>query len=119
MSCWNRAGEDKRAVLHDAVARGLAYIGKNATRGISTADVISHLGVSRRLADLRFREFSGKTIHEALVETRLEELKRRLRETEISITSLTAACGFESENYAKNLFKARFGMSMSAYRASQ
>ena len=101
------------------VARGLAYIGKNATRGISTADVISHLGVSRRLADLRFREFSGKTIHEALVETRLEELKRRLRETEISISSLTAACGFESENYAKNLFKARFGMSMSAYRASQ
>ena len=70
MSCWNRAGEDKRAVLHDAVAR-------------EAADPAA------------------------------------LRETEISISSLTAACGFESENYAKNLFKARFGMSMSAYRASQ
>ena len=99
------------------VARGIAYIGKNATRGISTADVVRHLGVSRRLADLRFREFSGKTIHATIIETRLEELKRRLRETEIAIASLTAACGFESENYAKNLFKARFGMSMSAYRA--
>ena len=99
------------------VARGIAYIGKNATRGISTADVVRHLGVSRRLADLRFREFSGKTIHATIIETRLEELRRRLRETEISITNLTAACGFESENYAKNLFKARFGMSMSAYRA--
>lgn len=98
------------------VARGIAYIGKNATRGISTADVIGHLGVSRRLADLRFREFSGKTIHETIVEKRLEELKRRLRETDIGIASLSAACGFESENYAKNLFKARFGMSMSAYR---
>ena len=99
------------------VARGVAYIGKNATRGISTADVIRHLGVSRRLADLRFREFSGKTIHATIIETRLEELKRRLRETEYSIASLSAACGFESENYAKNLFKARFGLSMSAWRA--
>ena len=99
------------------VSRGLAYISRNAARGITTVDVVGHLGVSRRLADLRFREFSGKTVHEAIVEARLEELKRRLRETEISIASLTAACGFESENYAKNLFKARFGMSMSTYRA--
>ena len=101
------------------VARGLAYIRKNATCGISTADVISHLGVSRRLADLRFREFSGKTIHAAIVDARLDELKRRLRETETGIANLTAACGFESENYAKNLFKSRFGLSMSAYRARQ
>ena len=99
------------------VARGIAYIGKNATRGITTSDVIRHLGVSRRLADLRFREFSGKTVHATIVDARLDELRRCLHETEISITSLTAACGFESENYAKNLFKARFGMSMSAYRA--
>ncbi|MDY6418366.1 MAG: substrate-binding domain-containing protein [Bacteroidales bacterium] len=99
------------------VSRGLAYISRNAASGITTSDVVGHLGVSRRLADLRFREFSGKTVHEAIVEARLEELKRRLRETEISIASLTAACGFESENYAKNLFKARFGMSMSTYRA--
>lgn len=99
------------------VARGLAYIRKNATRGISTADVISHLGVSRRLADLRFREFAGATIHAIIVKTRLDDLKRRLRDTDIDIASLSAACGFESENYAKNLFKARFGMSMSAWRA--
>ena len=99
------------------VARGLAYIGKNATRGISTTDVISHLGVSRRLADLRFREFSGKTIHSTIIETRLEELCRRLHETEIDIARLSAACGFKSENYAKNLFKARFGMSMTVWRA--
>ena len=101
------------------VTRGLAYIEKNATRGISTADVVSRLGVSRRLADLRFREFYGKTIHATIVDTRLDELKRRLRETGTSIASLTAACGFESENYAKNLFKARFGLSMSAYRAKR
>lgn len=101
------------------VTRGLAYIRKNATRGISTEDVVGHLGVSRRLADLRFREFVGSTIHATIIETRLGELKRRLRETEIDIASLSSACGFASENYAKNLFKARFGMTMSTWRTSR
>ena len=64
-----------------------------------------------------FCEFSGKTIHATIVDARLDELKRHLHETEISIASLTITCGFKSENYAKNLFETRFGMSMTPWRA--
>ncbi len=99
------------------VQRGLAYIGKNATRGVTTENVVRYLGVSRRLADLRFREFDGRSIHEIIVESRLEELKRGLADSEITISRLTAACGFKSENYAKNLFRRRFGMTMTAWRS--
>ena len=97
--------------------RGLAYIKKNVTSGITTENVVKHLGVSRRLADLRFNEFDGRSIHEVIVDTRLEELKRLLADSDIPIARITAACGFSSDNYAKNLFRRRFGMTMSDYRS--
>lgn len=98
--------------------RGLAYIKKNVTSGITTENVVKHLGVSRRLADLRFNEFDGRSVHEVIVDTRLEELKRLLADSDIPIARVTAACGFGSENYAKNLFRRRFGMSMSEFRST-
>ena len=53
----------------------------------------------------------------AILEVRLEEVKRRLRDTNTPIAKITAACGFRGENYAKKLFKSRFGISMTAWRA--
>lgn len=100
------------------VERATAYIRHNATKGISAADVVRQLGVSRRLAEVRFKQLTGGTILDALLTTRLEALKRRLREVDSPIARLSAACGFKCEIYAKRLFKKRFGVSMSEWRNS-
>lgn len=99
------------------VEQATAFIRRNALKGISTMDVVNHLGVSRRLADVRFRQFTGQTILSTILKIRLDEVKRRLRDTETPIAKITAACGFRGENYAKKLFKSRFGVSMSAWRS--
>ena len=99
------------------VQQATAFIRRNALKGISAADVVSHLGVSRRLADARFRQFTGQSILAAILKARLEEVKRRLRDTNTPIAKITAACGLQGENYAKKLFKKRFGISMTAWRA--
>ena len=93
-----------------------AYIVRNATKGINAKDVIKHLGVSRRLADLRFRECTGKSILESILEARLEEIKRQLTNTSTTIKKITASCGFKNEIHAKHLFKKRFGVTMSDWR---
>ena len=100
------------------VQRAVAYIRRNATKGIGAADVARHLGCSRRLADLRFRELQGTSIGEMLIVTRLEEVKHLLRSTKEPIDTIAAACGFANPNYLKNLFKKRFGMTMRDYRKS-
>lgn len=100
------------------VQRAVAYIRRNALRGIGAADVVRHLGCSRRLADMRFRELQGTSIGEMLIDTRLSEVKRLLRSTKEPIGDIAAACGFASQNYLKNLFKRRFKMSMRDYRNS-
>ena len=56
---------------------------------------------------------------EAIIETRLAILKRRLKDGSSTIGQTIAACGFRNESYAKRLFKARIGMTMSDYRRSK
>ena len=98
------------------VQKALAYIRQNALRGISVDDVARHLKVSRRLADLRFRELQDTTIGETIIRLRLEEVKRLLRGTKEPIDVIAATCGYENPNYLKNLFKRRFAMSMREFR---
>ena len=79
-------------------------------------DVVAHLGISRRLADKRFREYQGETILQTITRIRLDEVKRRLRETKIPIKAISSACGFPDANYLKVLFKRHVGMAMRDYR---
>lgn len=100
------------------VRRALAFIAENAATNLKVSDVVSHLGVSRRLADARFRQFHKGSILGAITSARLEELKRRLRETDAPIVRITNDCGFSDSNYAKTLFLRKTGMTMGEYRAS-
>ena len=117
----------KRVVLREStphlppsesiVTRAKEFIDKHATEGISPADVAAHLGISRTLLDLRFRETQKTTVGRLITETKLAEVERQLRLTSLSISSIQELCGFRNANALKNLFKARFGVSMRAYRA--
>ena len=98
------------------VQKALAYIRKNALRGISVEDVVAHLKVSRRLADLRFRELQHTSIGQEIARIRLAEVQRLLRSTKEPIDSIAARCGYENPNYLKNLFRKRFSMSMREFR---
>ena len=98
------------------VQRAKEYIDRHALEGITAADVVARLHVSRSLADLRFREVTGTSILEAILARRLGEVKRLLRETNLRISEIAARCGYRDANYLKNLFKKRTGMSMREWR---
>ena len=98
------------------IERALRFIEGNALNGIRARDVVAHLGVSRALADRRFRECAAGTIREAIVKVRLAGVKRLLRETSMPIARITAQCGFAADNYAKRLFRDTEGISMREWR---
>ena len=100
------------------VQKAVAYIRKNALKAISVDDVVEHLGCSRRLADLRFRELQGTSIGEAIISQRLESVRQMLATTTLPIDTVATTCGYANPNYLKNLFKKRFGMSMRDFRKS-
>ena len=98
------------------VQRALSYINRNALKGIAVDDVARHLKVSRRLADLRFRELQHTSIGQEIMRIRLTEVQRLLRGTKEPIDVIAAKCGYENPNYLKNLFRKRFSMSMREFR---
>ena len=98
------------------VRRAVEFIDRHALDGITSADVVAHLRVSRSLADLRFREVTGKSILEIILAHRLDEVKRLLRNTDLQISEIATRCGYRDANYLKNLFKSRVGMPMREYR---
>ena len=100
------------------VQKALAYINRHALERIGVSDVVQHIGCSRRLADLRFRELQGSSIMQTIIEKRLDEVRRRLADTKEKIDVIASACGFDNSNYLKNLFKKRFGMTMREWRSS-
>ena len=98
------------------VEKALRYISENARFGIKARDVVAHLGVSRTLADRRFRECGAGTIGSTIAKEKTEMAKRLLSENKMPITRITALCGFHDENYAKRLFRKHTGLSMRDWR---
>ena len=92
------------------------YISEHACEGIGAIDVIRHVGTSRSLLELRFRQVCGKSILEDILDVRLAEVRRQLEKTNRSILQIGRDCGFKAPNYLKRLFRNRFGTSMRDYR---
>ena len=101
------------------VRRAKAYIAAHGCKRIDVTDIVGHLGVSRRLAELRFRQMEGKSMREALEDRRIEEAKRLLAKTRLSVTAIAERTGFSGQNRLCHVFSKRVGVSPSLYRANR
>jgi len=106
------AREKNAAML---VQQAVSYIAENAFRRITAADVVNHLRVSRRLADLRFRDVTGTSILAYITDVRLNRVKELLSSTDLRIGEIARQCGYEAANL-KNLFARHFKCSMRTWR---
>lgn len=111
-----RQSTQRFRVSNPVASAAVEFIRLNACAGITVKDVAKHLKVSRRLAELRFREACGRSLLEEIRHYRLERVCTMLRETNLPIGEIGNRCGYETETYLKALFKSRFGMTMRAYR---
>lgn len=93
-----------------------AFIDRHLSKGIDVADVVAHLKVSRRLADLRFREIEDRTIAETLEARRLEVAERLLRDTALPVRRIASDCGYASANTFGIAFRRRRGMAPGKWR---
>lgn len=100
------------------VERALRFIDRNVRQRLQPDDVARHLGVSRRLLDLRFAELASTTLAGAIRNRKLKEVERLLKTTSLSDTRIAAACGFANVNALRNLFRATRGRTMREFHAS-
>ena len=98
------------------VNRALEYIRAQATSGATPDDVAHHLGCSRRLLDLRFRQLHSRSVLKELTAVRLAAVCAELHHTRDSFRAIARRCGFSSVGVLANLFRRTYAQSLRSFR---
>lgn len=98
------------------ISSAISYIDDNVTRPLHVDDIVHHIGVSRRLAELRFRKIQGESILDAITHARIKALKERLKHSQKSIAQLAVEFGFSSSSSLVRYFKTNVGITPSIWR---
>jgi LacI family transcriptional regulator len=115
----SRRSTDTTGLDDRMVAAALRFIHDNAARPIGVEDVVRPLGLSRRMLELRFRQATGRAIHEEIQRSRLERARRLLVETPHPLEHVACAAGFATASYMARVFRQAMGISPSQYRAQR
>ena len=92
-------------------------IRREACDGLTAAALAARFPVSRKHFERRFREATGHSVLDEILNIRLEQVQAYLLRRDVAIDAIAGFCGFGSGIELRRLFRRRFGMSMSAWRA--
>ena len=92
-------------------------IRREACDGLTAAALAARFSVSRKHFERRFREATGHSVLDEILNVRLEQVQAYLLRRNVAIDAIAGLCGFGSEIELRRLFRRRFGMSMSEWRA--
>ena len=92
------------------------FIRINIGEGIGVPDIVKHLNVSRRLAEMRFRSAYGHSLLDEIQSVRLDRVEKLLKETDLPLTEVCTRCGYQTDVHLRRIFKKHFGCSMRDYR---
>jgi AraC-like DNA-binding protein len=89
-----------------------------ADEELTVEAVTKELGYTRQYVSGRFHRITGRLLSHFLKEKRLEKAARLLKSGNLRISQIARRCGFDSENYFRQQFRERFGMSPRQFRAN-
>ncbi len=87
------------------VMRARHYIRQFAHLGIKTEQVAQYVNVSRSLLEEHFKRELKKTVHEVILEQKLEKARDMLKDKSISLGEVAVRCGFTSLQYMYTVFR--------------
>lgn len=94
----------------------LTFIRKNYDRQISLEDMAKAAGMSPKYFCYFFKEMTGKTPGEYLKGYRIEKAANKLMYTDLSVTEIAYASGFNDLSYFIKTFKTQKGMSPTKFQ---
>ena len=83
---------------------------------LSPKDVLAGFSCSRRNAEIRFRQATGKSVLEEIVAARMSRAKTLLEGTTLSIPEIAAQCGYRYSTNFRDAFRAATGFNPLVWR---
>lgn len=94
------------------------FIREHACEGIGVAAVVKHMGCSRRLAELRYLQATGKSIFEEIRDAQFAQVLVLLAQRNVPIGVIADMCGWKSPLSLRRYFEKRMSMTMGEWRKS-
>ncbi|MDR3114574.1 MAG: helix-turn-helix domain-containing protein [Treponema sp.] len=99
-----------------ALRKAERYIWEHYTRKISLQEIARVSGLSAPYFSTIFKEEMGENLSSYLNRLRVEKASRMLVETDLSLSEIAGACGFEDQSWFSKIFKTYIGVSPGKYR---
>lgn len=94
----------------------LRFLRENLDKKLTLDDICSKFSYSRSFLCKTFKEQTGETLITCLNRLKIEEAKRLLKETSLTVTDISASLGFREVKYFDAIFKKQTGFTPLAYR---
>jgi AraC-like DNA-binding protein len=95
----------------EIVAKAVAFIQENLDQELSIRLIAQRINVSKSVLYKKFRDRFGCTIGEYINKKRVEQARKLLATTSLSIEEISQQCGFSSASYFTKIFKRHMGIS--------
>ena len=111
-----RQSTDAYALDDPDIVTAMRFIREHACDGITVADVLRVVPLSRRKLEQRFLKLVRRTPYAEISRIRMERAGRLLRETSLPLAEIARRAGFTDPLYLSRAFKKHVGVSPRAYR---
>ncbi|TCG10090.1 AraC family transcriptional regulator [Paraburkholderia steynii] len=105
------------ATTSDKIRESAHWIRENFSKPISVSQAAESAAMSKRNYQRRFKVEFGMTPLEYLLRTRFDVVCSMLMDTELPIDKIARRCGMGDGNRLGRIFKVRYGMSPTTFRA--
>lgn len=92
------------------------YIEENFSEDISLNELSKRFLTSQSSLVRDFKEFTGETVNNYIIKTRLSQAKYLLLNTNMSIKKISSEIGYKDQNHFSRIFKKFNGISPTSYR---
>jgi AraC-like DNA-binding protein/ligand-binding sensor protein len=99
-----------------ALRKAERFIWENYTRKISLQEISGAAGLSAPYFSTIFKDEMGENLSGYLNRLRVEKAGHMLTETDLTLSEIATACGFEDQSWFSKIFKSYTGVSPGKYR---
>jgi LacI family transcriptional regulator len=113
-----RRSTDILAVQDSELRMALHLIRGEACKGITVADVLQKVDVSRARLERAFATIFGRTPAAEIRRLRMEKARELAQNTDLKLSAIAKRCGYRQGTHLSAAFKEEFGVTISQFRSS-
>ncbi|MFC5404307.1 response regulator [Cohnella soli] len=108
--------QDKQQNEHELIRKVRVYIDEHLDSSLSVTSIGDYVAFSPSYLSRVYKQLSGKSLAETIMEARLLKARQLLLETDMKVQDITSAVGFESAAYFIRFFRKYTNMTPMEYR---